>query len=246
MKWRLFMRNMSVSAPKVTVRSKMSWPLRGLLAFVFAAVAAAAGVAIYEFGRNFAGPDRKELQAELERVNSQLRETSLDRDRAAALATAYESQLKVERVTQEQLMQQVRTLEAETTRLQEDLSFFDSLLPAGKGDKGVVIRSFRVQPDDNPNQMHYRLLVQQNGKPDKDFVGSVELMVNFTQNAHNFTLQLPDPNAGAADERPMQLSFRHYQRIEGTFSLPAGALAHSVQVRIVAGGETQYQQTFNL
>jgi hypothetical protein len=71
-------------------------------------------------------------------------------------------------------------------------------------------------------------------------------MVNFTQNAHNFTLQLPDPNAGAADERPMQLSFRHYQRIEGTFSLPAGALAHSVQVRIVAGGETQYQQTFNL
>ncbi|HEX7157042.1 MAG TPA: hypothetical protein VF229_07485, partial [Burkholderiaceae bacterium] len=66
MKWRLFMRNMSVSAPKVTVRSKMSWPLRGLFAFVFAAVAAAAGVAIYEFGRNFAGPDRKELQAELE------------------------------------------------------------------------------------------------------------------------------------------------------------------------------------
>ena len=44
----------------------------------------------------------------------------------------------------------------------------------------------------------------------------------------------------------MLLSFRHYQRVEGTFTLPAGATARSVQVRVLVGGEIQLQQTFNL
>lgn len=246
MKWKLLFRNMSVSAPQVTVRSRLSWPVRLLLAFVFATVAAAAGISIYEFGHDISGPDRRDLQAEVERLNSQLREVTAERDRNAAEATAFESELKVQKAAQDQLMQQVTGLEAEQTRLQADLSFFESLLPTGKGDKGIVIRSFRVQPDVETSQLRYRLLVQQSGKPEKDFVGSVQLLVNFTQNAHGFTLQVPDPNAAPETAKGLQLSFRHYQRVEGGFSLPAGAIARSVQVRILAGGETQLQQTFNL
>jgi len=246
MKWKLFFRNNSVSAPRVSVRSHMSWTLRLVLTFLFTMVAAAAGVAIYEFGRNIGGPDRRELIAEVDRLSSELREVGAERDRNAAQATAFESELKVEKAAQDQLMQQVNTLEAEQTRLQADLSFFESLLPAGKSDKGVVIRSFRLGPDPETSQMRYRLLVQQSGKPDKDFVGSVQLRVNFVQNAHGFTLQIPDPAAAPDAGQSMQLSFRHYQRLEGGFNLPPGAVARSVQVRILAGGETQLQQTFNL
>jgi hypothetical protein len=246
MKSKLFFRNLSVSAPKVTIRSRLPLPLRMLLMFVFAVIAAAAGVAIYEFGRNIGGPDRRELLAEVDRLNTQIKEVSAERDRNAAQANAFESELKVQKAAQDQLVQQVSGLEAETQKLQADLSFFDSLLPAGKGDKGVVIRSFRVQPDAETSQMHYRLLVQQSGKPDKDFVGSVQLRVNFIQNAHGFILTVPDPSAPLDVTQGLQLSFRHYQRLEGGFTLPPGAVARSVQVRILAGGETQLQQTFNL
>jgi hypothetical protein len=254
MKWKLFFRNNSVSAPRVSVRSHMSWPLRLILTFLFTMVAAAAGVGIYEFGRNIGGPDRRELMSEVDHLGSQLREVSAERDRNAAQAAAFESELKVEKEAEGQLMRQVNALEAEQTRLQADLSFFESLLPAGKGDKGVVIRSFRVQPDPQTSQMRYRLLVQQSGKPDRDFVGSVQLRINCVQsgaqggaqNARGFTLQIPDPGAAPDIAQAMQLSFRHYQRLEGGFSLPAGAVARSVQVRILAGGETQLQQTFTL
>ncbi len=245
MKWKLFVRNNSVSAPKVTVRSSLSWTVRLVLGLLLLAVATAAGFGIYEFGRNFGGPDRRELLAEVERLNSQLRDVSAERDRNAAQAAAFESELKVEKAAQDQLMQQVNTLEAEQTRLQGDLSFFESLLPAGKGDKGVVIRSFRVQPDPETSQMRYRLLVQQSGKPDKDFSGSVQLRVNFVQNGRGFTLQIPDPG-GTDSGQGLVLAFRHYQRLEGDFSLPPGAVARSVQVRILVGGATQLQQTFNL
>jgi hypothetical protein len=246
MKWKLWFRNQSVSAPRMTIRSRMSWSLRLILAFLFVTVATAAGVGIYEFGRNIGGPDRRELLAEVDRLQAQLRETGAERDRNAAQATAYESELKVGKAAQDQLMQQVSALEGEQAKLQGDLAFFESLLPAGKGDKGVVIRSFRVQPDPETAQLRYRLLVQQSGKPDKDFVGSVQLRVDFVQNSRGFTLQIPDPGQGPAAAQSLDLSFRHYQRLEGGFTLPPGAVAQSVQVRILSGGETKLQQTFNL
>jgi cell division protein FtsL len=245
MRWRLMMRNMSVSAPRVTVRSQLPLSLKVLLAFVFAVLAAAAGVAIYEYGRNFAGPDRKELSAEVEKLSLQVREVQADRDRLQAVATAWESQIKVERAAQEQLVQQVRALEIDGNKLREDLSFFESLLPAGTGGHGVVIRSFRVQPDSDPNLLRYRLLVQQS-KPERDFAGTVQMQVSFVQGGRPFTLQIPEPNAEADRVRSLTLSFRYYQRVEGTFTLPPGAVARSVQVRVLKGNDTQTQQTFTL
>jgi hypothetical protein len=248
MRLKLWMRNMSVSAPRVTVRSSFPWPLRALLGFLAAALAAAAGVAIYEYGRDFAGPDRRELVTHNEQLAAQLREIAAERDRSTALANAYEGELKVERAAQEQLMQQVRALEEESTRLKEDLAFYDSLLPAGKSDKGIVIRSFRLQPEDESQaqRMRFRLLIQQSGKADRDFVGSVQMEVRFTEKGGNFIYEMPESDATPERAKAFDLSFRHYQRLEGTFTLPTGAVAHSVLVRVLAAGETQTQQSFNL
>jgi hypothetical protein len=241
MKWKLFRRKMGVSAPRVTVRTQLPLPLRALVFFIAAAIAAAAGVAIYEYGKQFAGPDRRELVAEIEKLQSQLRELKAERDRFQAVATAYESQMKVEHAAQQQLAEQVGSLEAEASKLREDLSFFESLLPTPANAKGVLIRSFRLQPEGEPNQMRYRLLVQQSGKPDRDFNGAVELQVSFLQNGRPFTMQVPDPGT---PRDAIELSFRHYQRVEGTFTLPEGAVPKSVLVRIVAGGQAQTQQSF--
>jgi hypothetical protein len=246
MRWKLWLRNMSVSAPRVRVRSSLPWPLRALLGFLAAALAAAAGVAIYEYGRDFAGPDRRQLAAQVEQLSAQLRDITAERDRGTALANSYEGELKVERAAQDQLLQQVRTLEDETTRLKEDLAFFDSLLPAGKADKGIVIRSFRLQPEDGSPRMRFRLLIQQSGKTDHDFAGSVRMEVKYSTRSGSLVYEIPEVDAPPDRVKAFELSFRHYQRLEGTFTLPEGAVAHSVLVRVLAGGETQTQQAFPL
>ncbi|HTT11120.1 MAG TPA: DUF6776 family protein [Burkholderiaceae bacterium] len=243
MKWKLFRRKMGVSASRVTVRTRLPWHIRALFFLIAGGIATAAGVAIYEYGKMFAGPGRRELTLENQTLQDQLRDIKAERDRFQAVATTYESQMKVEHAAQRQLAEQVSSLEAETAKLREDLSFFESLLPAPSDAKGVLIRSFRLQPEGEPNQMRYRLLVQQSGKPDRDFNGEVELQVSFTQNGQPFTMQVPDP---ATPRDAIELSFRHYQRIEGTFMLPEGAVARSVLVRIVAGGQAQTQQMFPL
>jgi len=249
MKWKLFLRNLSVSSPRMTVRSQMPWPLRALLGFLVLASAAAVGVAVYEYGRNFGGPDRRELAAEVDKLRSQLREATAERERYAALATAGETQNKVDRAAQEQLAKQVVSLEGDLARARADLAFFESLLPAPANAKGVQIRSFRAEADEAaPNNLRFRLLVQQSGNPKEDFQGSVQLEINYIHASKPHTLHVPDPNSGEASAGPLTLSFRHYQRVEGSFVLPPGAVARSVMVRVLARGQSQAstQQSFNL
>jgi hypothetical protein len=92
--------------------------------------------------------------------------------------------------------------------------------------------------------LRYRLLVQQSGRPDRDFVGTVVLKVSLQQDGRSTVLQLPDTAHPAAGPAP--LSFRHYQRVEGSFSVPVGAAVRSVQVTISSGGETRAQQTYSM
>jgi len=245
MKWKLLLRKLSISSREVSVRPNLPLPLRRLLVFLTLALAAAVGVAIYEYGREFGGPDRRELSSEVERLRSQLREAAAERSRLTATVTALEAQMKVERAAQDQLARQAAELNAEANRLREDLSFFESLLPAKANASGILIRSFRIQPDGASDGMRYKLLVQQAGKPERDFVGVVQMQVNFVRDGRNFSLQLPDP-AVPDSRRPLELSFRHYQRVEGSFTLPEGASARSVVVRVVAAGQTHAQQTFQL
>ncbi|MGZ9106257.1 MAG: hypothetical protein ACXW3M_10710, partial [Rhodoplanes sp.] len=99
-------------------------------------LAIAAGFAIYEYGRNFGGPDSGELRSELNLVRAQLAQTTADRDRQAAAAVNWENQLRVERAAQEQVRMQARLLENENARLKADLAFFESLLPMPANAKG--------------------------------------------------------------------------------------------------------------
>jgi cell division protein FtsL len=245
MKWKLLLRKLSISSPEVSVRSRLPVSVRRLLVFLVLALAAAAGVGIYEYGRGFGGPDRRELSAQIERLQLKLREAEAERSRLTATVTALEAQMKVERAAQEQLVKQAAELETEAGRLREDLAFFESLLPTKVNATGIQIRSFRLQPDGAPEAMRYRLLVQQAGKPERDFIGAVQMQVNFVRDGRSQSLQVPDP-AVPGSRRPLELSFRHYQRVEGSITLPEGATAKSVVVRIVAAGQTLAQQTFQL
>ena len=244
MKLKLWMRNLSVSAPRVAVRTQLPWALRAGVLLVAVLIAAAGLAAVYRYARDVGQPDHGTTLAELEDARSQLQRLTAERDRFAAEAVQIENQLRVERATREGIAVQMKTLEEDNARLRADLAFFESLLPAPAAARGVVIRSFQLQPDIDEATLRYRLLVQQSGRPDRDFVGTVVLKVSLQQDGRSTVLQLPDtahPVAG-----PAPLSFRHYQRVEGSFSVPPGAAVRSVQVTISSGGETRAQQTYSM
>lgn len=244
MKLKLWLRNLSVSAPRVAVRSQLPWAVRASLAAVATALAIVGLVSVYNHGRSLGAPDNTDQAGELDQARQQLRLAVSDRERYAAAAVQSENQLKIERSAQDQLAQQIKALETDNARLKSDLAFFESLLPTQAGSRDVVIRSFRLQPETDERTLRYRLLVQQNGRPEKDFVGAVGLKVSLQQDGRPTTLLLPDADQPVAGPAP--LAFRHYQRVEGTFTVPVGATVQSVQVSIHSGGQLRAQQTFSM
>ena len=218
----------------------------------------------YSYSRTSTPSDAGSLAAEVEQIRADAKQAIAERDAKLALVARLENQQRVDRAAAEQVQAQLRALENENARLKEDLSFFESLLPTPANAKGVVIRSFRLQAlndserenvgtpasasdrksGEAPQALRYRLLVQQSGRPERDFVGAVSLTVSLQQGGRPWVLQLPDatiPEAG-----PQPLAFRHYQRVEGTFELPEGAVVRSVLVKIQSNGEVRTQQTFTM
>lgn len=231
---------MSVSSPKMTIRTRTPWPMR-LLIVAIAALAGAAAMWAYGSGKFMpANPDN--ARAQLALYKEQLDKVTVERDQLSTTANAAESQLNIERSAQKQLATQVKTLEADNTRLKEDLAFFESLLPNATGPVGISIRRLKIDQI-APNQLRYRLLIMQGGKGDRRFVGSLQLMVTTLQDGKSAMMTFP---AAPAEQDKFKLSFMHYQRVEGVLTLPEGAATKLVQARVLENGQVRAQQAANL
>ena len=174
MRWRLLRRRLSISSPRMAVRSHLPWPLRWAVAAVMLGFSGALALWAFEFGRGLAGLHGRDIDAKRQHV-AELRQAldaaRRDRDQAQSIANAADSLLKAERVTQQKLAEQVRSLEAETQMLKADLGFFERLLPASS--EGLSIRGLQTEAA-GAGQWRYQLLVmQQGGRSPVEFLGTV-------------------------------------------------------------------------
>ena len=263
MRRKRWLRSNPANAMRVAVRSELPWRAKVMLLLammlIIALIVAAALIA-YSGSRPPVPHDVGALSVEIEKIRADAKQATAEKDSKLALLAQLENQQKIDRAASEQVQVQLKALENENASLKEDLAFFESLLPTPANTKSVVIRSFRLQalndserepvrkanrkPGDEPQALRYRLLVQQSGRPDRDFIGAVSLTVSLHQGGRPWILQLPD--ATIPDAGPPPLAFRHYQRVEGTFELPEGAVVRSVLVKIQSNGEVRAQQTFTM
>ena len=145
MRWKLFRRRMSISAPRMIVRSHLPWPLRWIVLALAFGFSAAIALWAFEFGKEIAGLER-DAKEELTQLRTEVQRLRDEREKAVSIANTADSLLKTERVTQERLHQQLRQAEAEVMALKADLGFFERLLPAA-GD-GLAARGLQAEAFD--------------------------------------------------------------------------------------------------
>lgn len=243
MKFRLWRRRMSVSSPRMTIKTQLSWPIRLIGIAAAIGLAAAAAMWTYDMGRSLTAPQFDDPSEQLARYKEQVEQISAERDHFSTTANAAESQINIERAAQTQLAVQVKTLEAENTALKEDLAFFESLLPNAIGSQGIAIRRMKIVPLPS-HQLHYRLLIMQGGSGEQTFVGNLQLAVTILQDGKSAMMIFPAANAVAEQEK-FRLSFKHYQRVEGVLTLPEGASTKTVEARVLEKGQIRAQQSAN-
>lgn len=224
-----------IAAPRVSVRTHIPWYWRALAITLIAACALALGRWIYDAGRQFAGFDRSESAVEIVTLSSRVSELEAELSQLRKSAAAGESSLQIEQTTQQQLTQQVRILEEENARLKEDLAAFEQL-SSGEGQPGgLTIGRLRIQPTGKPGEYRYALLAMYRAAvKSQEFSGTIKFLVTVQRDGRDAIIEIP----GGADvgSSAYQISVRNFRKIEGNFVLPAGAVARSVEARIMQGG----------
>ena len=234
MRWKLLRRRLSVSAPRVIVRSHLPWPLRWAVAALMLGFSAAIALWAFEFGKEIAGLERG-AKEELASLRTEVASLRSQGQAATAVANTAESLLRTERAAQERLAQQVRQLEAEKAQLESDLRFFERLLPATGS--GVQLRGLRTETV-APGQLRYQMLVMQSSRAAPPFDGRYEIMLSGQLEGKPWALPMPDG--------PLPLKLKQYARVEGTLEFPPEAVIKGVQARVIdAKGVTRATQTVN-
>lgn len=247
MKFKLWVRRMSISAPKMTVKSHFPWPLKA----VFLAMALGLGGVMamwgYDLGRHFTDFNPAVIQQQMKDLSAQISHLTMERDHYATTANEAESKLNIERAMQTQLGNQIKVLESENAKLKQDLAFFEGLLPTAIGDHGIAIQRMSVELI-SPMQLRYRMLLMQGGKVGRNFSGSLQLLVTAMVNGKHVVLHFPGQGVGekSSDKANFSLDFKYYQRVEGILNLPEGVVAKSIQAKVLEKGQMRAQQTSNL
>jgi len=238
MRWKLMRRRLSVSAPRMIVRSHLPWPLRWAAAALVLGFSAAIALWAFEFGKDLAGLD-KDAKLELARLREEQAQLRSDRDKAQSVANTAESLLKTERAAEERLAAQLRQSESDRLALQADLGFFQQLIPQGGGTpEGLSVRGFQADVA-APGHVRYQLLVMQSGKGASQFNGRYELTLTGTVDGQ------PWSSAPSSAVQPLQV--KQYARVEGMIDCPPQAVLKSAQVKVTdAGGAVRALQTLKL
>jgi hypothetical protein len=228
--FRTLKRRFGIFAPRVAVRAHVPWYWRWLGFIALGGLIIGVGLTTYEHGMELAGF----RQSEAQRVIAQMSVEIQNRDsRIAELRTQVagtERQLQIDRATYGDLGRQVKLLSEENAALKEDLALFQSLMVSGEKEIGLSINRFRVQPDSLPGEYRYRFLLVQSGQRVKEFQGTLQFVVNLEQGDRKFVVTLPLEEQKSAKE--YQVSFKFFQRVEGTFKVAPGTVVKSLQVRV--------------
>src|SRR3989344_5363984 len=217
MRLRLLRRRLTISAPRVAIRSALPWPLRWLALAVVFGFCAAVALWAFEFGKSIAGLD------------------IVSRDELLQLRAEVD-RLRAERAAKEGLRAQVRQLETDNRTLREDLGFFEKLIPAAKAE-GLAIRSLQAEVLGGM-QLRWQVLVIQATRNAPEFNGRLELVLTGTQDGKPWTQTQP------AQGQPLQV--KQYRRIEGVLDLPPSAVVKTVTARVLEGSAVRAVQAMTI
>jgi hypothetical protein len=242
MRLRLLMRRLTVSAPRMAVRSALPWPFRWAMLAVVAGFCAAIALWAFEFGKDIAGLDvgvKEQLlrvRQDNETLRAQLNALMDERNKAQSVVNTADTLLTAGKVAQEKLTTLSRQLEEENQRLKSDLGFFEQLIPSS-GMAGISIRGLQAEIK-KPGELKWQVLVIQSMKNPLDFKGQLELTFTGLENGKPWSAVL------AGDSQAILV--KQYGRLEGLYAVPAHVLVKGLTARVLEGQAVRATQSLKL
>jgi hypothetical protein len=240
---RQFRQHFGVAAPKLSVKTHVSWRWRALgILFVLATVTWLVWTG-FDAGRLLGGFYKSEAEERRLQLEGQVAQLTQQNQSLQAKITRQDSEMLMSKGAQDSLTRQALALQTENTQLKEELSYLQQLVSGTSKEGSITVRHAKVERD-APDQVRVQLLVVQGGKTGGTFTGQVSVMLDLQQDGHRIHLNLPEdqPETGMA----LKLNFKYYQRIEFAVRVPADAVVRSMQTRVFVAGSSQPKASHTL
>jgi hypothetical protein len=231
MRLRLLLRRLTVSAPRMAVRSALPWPLRWVLIALVFGFCSAIALWAFEFGKDIAGLERgvhehlRQSKLEIQALQAEISALKDARDKAQSVANTAGTVLTTGKMAQEKLLAINQQLAADNQRLKDDLGFFEQLIPASGG-AGLAIRQLQADVL-KTGELKWQVLVIQAGKNPPAFSGQLTLTFTGLRNGKPWSADLP--------EGAVPLSLRQYGRSQGFYQAPADVVLKGVSAKVLDG-----------
>ena len=212
-------------------------PRRRLAMFgVLVVIAVSGSVGGFYLGKAKAGLDTTYLNAliELDRANndeiSSLKSQLVD----AELTRQVDGQAAV------RLSQDIRKLRDEAAGLEEEVTFYKSLMAPSSIERGLQIAEFELSSTDISGQFFYHILLTQTEQRRDWIQGDVKLEIR----GHSATPDSPKNEEQVLsltefadiEPYPLKFRFRYFQDLSGLLTLPGGFIPEKVEITALRRG----------
>ncbi len=151
-----------------------------------------------------------------------------------------QTQLTLELATQDALQQSLAQKQQELGHFQEQLAFYEHLLPLS-GAGSVQVRALELEPQ--AQALHYKLLLQRSsGLP--RFNGHIQFTAHGQQDADSVNIVLT--STGDESSAPTEIEFDQFLRTTGLLQLPNGLNVETVTLHIYEGKQLRATHKIDL
>ena len=214
------------SQPAVAGRSWLRW----------LAVAAAAIVVglllLLAYNRGQASAGLEAAQVALERRELVAKADRLERQNSKLNARVAELEMarKLDREAYGQVEQTLGELQSQLSRQADDLAFYKSIVSPADGVQGLRIHRFEVSPGAEPREYRLKLTLIQSMRHESVAAGLVQVVVHGMEGDRPARYSVGELLGRPKAQLPF--SFRYFQTIEQSVTLPEGFQAFEAEVQV--------------
>ena len=151
-----------------------------------------------------------------------------------------QTQLTLEQATQDSLEQRLAQKQLELSKFQEQLAFYEHLLPLS-GSGSIQVRALELQPQ--AHALHYQLLLQRSAALPR-FNGHIQFTAHGQQGEDSVNIVLM--TVGEDPSTTANIEFEQFLRTSGLLQIPADLQLKAITLHIYQGKQLRATHTIDL
>ncbi|GAA6172454.1 hypothetical protein NBRC116592_21240 [Colwellia sp. KU-HH00111] len=138
-----------------------------------------------------------------------------------------EVELAVEQLASQNAQAMLKEMSQAHYQVKKELAFYEKVMAPEKDANGLVIDNIKITPSQSPNHYNFQIVLVQQKLKKRYVKGFVDLVITGSLADQPSQLSLAD--ISSTTKKSLSFSFKYFQVIEGSFTLPSNFIAEKVQ-----------------